>query len=118
MNATKDKVLAGKLNIEYPREGEKISAAAFTFRIDGPRGDGHGAVEISIDGGPFTACRNAAGRWWYDWNGHSLGEHQAAVRVRLEAGETLLGGPRKFYATSDGGLGRAPFNPPHLARFA
>lgn len=52
--------------LDYPQQGEKITAPHYTFRI-GTVGD-IARVEISLNDGPWQACRNAAGYWWYDWS--------------------------------------------------
>jgi hypothetical protein len=68
------------VRVEFPREAEVISLPDYTFNIVAtPEIDG---VEVSIDQGPWTACREALGVWWYDWSGFAKGDHEIVARTR------------------------------------
>jgi hypothetical protein len=70
------------LSVDYPQEGELISARGYTFRIAGQALN----VEVAIDGDEWRPCRPAQGYWWFDWSGYASGRHQMLVRGRPEAG--------------------------------
>ena len=69
--------------VDYPQEGEVISARGYTFRIAGAAR----SVEVALDGGEWMPCRSGAGFWWFDWAGYGPGRHQLLVRARREDGE-------------------------------
>ncbi len=69
--------------IDYPREGEIVSAGHYTVRIGTV--PAAATVELSIDGGVWTPCREAAGYWWFDWSGIGAGPHHLQVRAQGEA---------------------------------
>jgi len=81
------------LAIHYPKEGETISSREYTFRVmtrlPGP-------VEISVDGGPWVACRPAVGYWWHDWKCSGEGSHDIRARVYDEGGTAHDASPRPF----------------------
>ncbi|HBA62017.1 MAG TPA: hypothetical protein DCZ92_14625 [Elusimicrobia bacterium] len=80
--------------LDYPKQGEEICAPQYTFRAGAV-----GAVErveLSINRGPWQACRYSVGYWWYDWAGYSSGRYQAEVKARLKSGGMVASGPVKF----------------------
>lgn len=80
--------------LDHPQQGEKITAPHYTFRV-GTIGD-IARVEISLDAGPWQACRNAVGYWWYDWSGYTSGRYQLAVRAQTKDNQEVISAPCKF----------------------
>ncbi len=80
--------------LDYPQQGEKITVPHYTFRV-GTIGD-IARVEISLNDGPWQACRNAAGYWWYDWSGYTGGRYQLAVRAQTKDNREFTAEPCKF----------------------
>lgn len=72
-----------KVFIDYPREGELMRPNHYTIRIGTV--PAAATVELSIDGGIWTPCREAAGYWWFDWSGIVAGPHHLQVRAQGEA---------------------------------
>ncbi|MBI3297354.1 MAG: hypothetical protein HYZ75_04260 [Elusimicrobia bacterium] len=70
--------------LDYPQEGEAVLPGSYTIRV--AAGCEH-KVELSIDGGPWTECRQSVGYYWYDWNPSAPGEHRLVARAKN-------GGPR------------------------
>lgn len=79
--------------IDHPAEKEAVSGEEYTFRIK--TSDRVTQAEISIDGGPWEACREALGYWWFDWQGVEGGNHQAIARVQWN-GQSVVSAPRQF----------------------
>jgi hypothetical protein len=80
--------------LDYPQEDEKITTPHYTFRIGAIRETAR--VEISIDKGPWRACRPSAGYWWYDWSNYNDGPHQALAKAHEKEGHALTSAPRRF----------------------
>ncbi len=80
--------------IEYPQQGETIVSPSYTFRVGAPAGAE--GVDVSIDQGPWLACRNAAGYWWFDWSAIEDGEHEIIARTRGPKGRWLMSTPHEF----------------------
>ncbi len=76
-------VLVTPVEIEYPVEGEKIAPGHYAIRV---AAEPNSHVEISIDTGPWQACRFSVGHYWYDWRPSQADKHRIAVRSRLENG--------------------------------
>lgn len=70
--------------LDYPQQGETVRAGHYAIRVAAKDGL---KVEVSIDGGVWTECRNAAGYYWYDWTPAAPGQHQIVARA-------VNGGPR------------------------
>ena len=87
--------------LDHPQQGEKITAPQYTFRI-GTLGDIE-LVAISINQGPWQPCRNAAGYWWYDWAGYTVGRYQAEVKAQTKDGRAFTSGPCKFQVVLEPG---------------
>jgi hypothetical protein len=68
--------------VDYPLEGEIVKSPHYTLRIGASETD---AVEVSIDGKEWQACRPNVGYWWYDWSGYSAGGHSIVARVKSSA---------------------------------
>lgn len=83
--------------MDYPQQGEKITAPHYTFRV-GATGDPE-RVEVSIDQGPWQSCRHSAGYWWYDWSGYTGGRYQAVVKAWARDGRVVTCEPRDFQVT-------------------
>jgi len=79
----KETSAAAAILLSYPREGELITSADYTFRAEAPSAKN---MEISIDQSEWRTCRQAGGYWWYDWAGYRPGKHQAVVRMQLRNG--------------------------------
>ncbi|MBI3299002.1 MAG: hypothetical protein HYZ75_12600 [Elusimicrobia bacterium] len=82
------------LNVDFPRQREKIVSAEYTFRIAAPADAER--VEVSIDELEWRPCRSAAGSWWYDWSRYAAGSHQLVSRAHLRDGRTVASEPRSF----------------------
>ncbi len=82
------------LEIDYPAEGAVVAAGHYTFRV------GSDArlimAEVSIDRGPWRACRQACGYWWYDWTGGAPGEHTLSARATAHDGRPVNATLRRF----------------------
>ena len=65
------------IQIDYPQEGEVVGSGHYTVRISAVDVLD---VEVSIDEGPWQACRESAGYWWFDWSGYDSGPHEMMVR--------------------------------------
>ncbi len=83
-----------KVAVNYPKLNERIASEDCTFRIETKLG---GPVELSVDDGPWRACRPSIGYWCYDWKCAAGGKHEAVARVRLpDGGKPVLTYPRRF----------------------
>jgi hypothetical protein len=78
--------------IDHPKNNEVFNKGHYAFRIGASQCE---AVEISIDDQPWHPCRHNAGYWWYDWNSHTAGNHQAVARLHSN-GSTLVSRRRRF----------------------
>lgn len=83
-----------QVSIDYPQENEKIVATSYTFRVSAPL-DAE-KVELSFDGGEYKQLRQAAGYWWYDLTGITVGQHEAVLRIVQAGGRALVLQPRRF----------------------
>lgn len=82
--------------VDFPAQDESILSAQYTFRVSAP--DSAESVDVSIDQGPWLACRKAEGFWWYDWSGFDDGEHELIARTPGKNGRFLLSAPVEFLA--------------------
>jgi len=80
--------------MDHPQQGEIITAPQYTFRI-GTLGNIE-LVDISINQGPWQPCRNAAGYWWYDWEGYKTGRYQAEAKAQTRDGQVVTSGQCNF----------------------
>ena len=80
--------------IEYPKQNETIVSPEYTLRIAAPVVVE--ALDISIDQGPWAACRKEVGFWWYDWSGYTDGEHEIIARTRGLNGRWRMSAPREL----------------------
>lgn len=65
------------LTIDFPQEGEVITSSHYTIRISATEASD---VEVSINEGPWQACRESAGYWWFDWSSYESGPHEIMAR--------------------------------------
>ncbi|MBI5246899.1 MAG: hypothetical protein HY923_06930 [Elusimicrobia bacterium] len=97
--ATKEKVqkksVRTQLSVDFPRQGEKITGAYYTFRISAP--EDVQAVEVAVDQGDWTPCRQSAGYWWCDWSGYENGEHEITARLVTAEGRAVNSEPHEFF---------------------
>lgn len=87
-------VVGTQLSIDYPRQGETITGAGYTFRVSAPLDSR--VVEVAIDQGPWKPCREASGFWWFDWSGYESGEHQLVARLVTAEGRPISTEPHEF----------------------
>ena len=80
--------------IEYPQHDEIIVSRGYSLRIAGPAAAE--AMDISIDQGPWVACRKEVGYWWYDWSGYADGEHAVIARTHGLNGRWRMSAPREM----------------------
>ncbi len=79
--------------VDHPKNLENITSRHYAVRIS--VGDASAAVDISIDDGPWQACRHSVGYWWYDWSGFTPGMHQLLARTRMTNGGQLISKRRR-----------------------
>ena len=84
------------LDIDYPAQDAVVAPPHYTIRVGAP--DGAVMVEVSIDRGPWRACRRACGYWWHDWDGIAPGAHEISARGQLRDGAMIGSTPRRFTA--------------------
>lgn len=82
------------LEIDYPHADAIVASSQYTFRVGGP--ETLAFVEVSVDRGPWRACRRACGYWWFDWAGYEPGPHQLVARGQNRDGSTVGSTPRRF----------------------
>ncbi len=70
--------------LDYPQAGETVAPGHYAIRVSAKP---ERAVEVSIDGGDWLPCREAAGFYWYDWTPSASGEARIVARAKN-------GGPR------------------------
>lgn len=83
------------VGIDYPQQNETVTSPDYVIRVAAPMGASE--VEISLNQGPWQACRAAAGYWWFDWSGYSNGEHEVVARCQDASGRLLRGTPHEFF---------------------
>jgi len=86
--------VASKPGVDYPLQGETITSRQYTYRIAAP--ETAESVDISINQGPWLACRNAAGYWWYDWAGYCNGKYEVIARIPGKNGRWTMTLPNEF----------------------
>jgi len=79
--------------VDHPRNLENITSRHYTIRVSA--NDARASVDVSINDGPWQACRHAVGYWWYDWAGFTPGTHQIVARTRTTGGEYLISKRRR-----------------------
>ena len=75
---------AVSVTIDFPLNGDRISAQYYGVRISAPGGR---PVQISIDGGEWKPCRESAGHFWFDWTGIPAGEHKLTAQIQTADGK-------------------------------
>jgi len=102
------------LYIDYPAVGEVLNSSYYTFRLSVPEEVSY--VEISVDRGPWQACRSACGFWWADWSGFEPGAHTLSARAVGRDGEPLNSLLRRFTVAGAASPLPAPEPPAPLRR--
>lgn len=83
-----------KVFVDFPAQEEGISARQYSFRFGAiPSAD---RVEVSIDRGPWLACRPSVGYWWYDWSGFGPGVHRVTARAAAGTSTPVVSKQRRF----------------------
>jgi len=82
--------------VDFPAQNETIVSAQYTLRLSAP--DTALTVAVSINQGPWLACRKAEGFWWYDWSGYGDGAHELIARTPGKNGRFLMSAPVEFKA--------------------
>lgn len=93
-----------QIQVDFPQFNERITSPHYTFRI---QTNVSGPVEVSVDDGPWTPCRESVGYWWFDYAGGEPGRHQLIARVHSPNGE-LQSDPRAFVVGQEPVQGQAP----------
>jgi len=70
--------------LDYPQSGERVLPGHYAVRVAAKP---EVSVEVSVDGGPWQACREAVGYYWFDWSPAAPGAHTLVARAKN-------GGPR------------------------
>lgn len=78
------KAAAPAVSLDYPQAGEQVLLGHYAVRVAAKPDV---AVEVAVDGGPWQACREAVGYYWFDWSPAAPGEHTLVARAKN-------GGPR------------------------
>lgn len=81
------------VRVDFPKVNETISAGHYAVRISAETGV---IVEVSVDGGRYSSCHNAAGHWWYHLHGLSEGPHKVMARAINPKGVTTDSTLRRF----------------------
>lgn len=66
------------VSIDFPVENEEIFPGHYAIRLFSPENK---PMEISIDNGPWVACRAANGYFWFDWWPVKGGKSRISARV-------------------------------------
>lgn len=82
--------------VDFPAPNEAIASAHYTFRLSAP--EKAESVDVSVNQGPWLACRKAEGFWWYDWSGYGDGAHELIARTPGKGGRFLMSAPVEFKA--------------------
>lgn len=88
-------VVSTRPAVDFPAQNEAIVSAQYTFRLSAP--EKAESVDVSINQGPWLACRKAEGFWWYDWSGFDNGEHEVIARTPGKNGRFLMSTPIEFF---------------------
>ena len=67
------------LALDYPQDSEVVVSPFYTLRLSASGETKH--VEVSFDGGPWQACRDGSGHFWFDWSGYMPGRHEIRARA-------------------------------------
>ena len=81
-------------NIKYPQRNETVVSPLYAVCVATPAAVR--TLEISIDQGPWRACRKEIGYWWHDWSDYANGDHEIIARTRGQSGRWRLSALRKF----------------------
>lgn len=82
--------------IDFPRQDERIETRHYSVRVTvAEQAD---QVDVSIDQGPWQACRLASGHWWFDLQEIPKGERAVIARARQGEGRWMVSLPIGFLA--------------------
>jgi hypothetical protein len=81
------------LTIDYPMEGEIVTSPVYTFRLGAVEPK---SVEISLNGGTWSPCREMVGNWWFDWSSYQAGAYSLSARMTDKNGKTTKTKTRSF----------------------
>ena len=84
-----------KIAIDYPTQHERITSQSYTFRVSASV-EGGELVLVSVDDGPFSPCRAAAGYWWFDWSGYRTHHHRLLAKIVSADGDLVSETARRF----------------------
>lgn len=98
--------------IDVPRSGETRSTGEVVIAgVAWAQSSGIGAVEVQIDGGPWTPAELGpdAGtdywrQWFYRWNSTDQGRHSVTVRAKNNDGETQTDVQMRSFPEGSSGL--------------
>jgi hypothetical protein len=65
--------------IDHPLQNERLLAPTYVIRLGV---GGAELVELSVDKGPWRACRLTSGYWWFDWDAIAPGKHVLVARMK------------------------------------
>lgn len=82
--------------VDFPLQDETVLSSHYTFRLSAP--EKADSVDVSIDQGPWLACRKAEGFWWFDWSGFGDGAHELIARTPGKGGRFSMSAPVGFKA--------------------
>lgn len=85
---------AARPAVDFPAQNETILSSHYTIRLSAP--EKTETVDLSINQGPWLACRKAEGFWWYDWSGYGAGTHEVIARTPGKNGRFLMSAPVEF----------------------
>ncbi len=81
------------VRVDFPKVNETISGGHYAVRISAEHGV---IVEVSVDGGAYSACHNAAGHWWYHLHGLCEGPHKVMAKAIDPKGNSTDSALRRF----------------------
>lgn len=84
------------VEVVYPTEGESVAPPFYTMQVAVAAAERAEGVEVCVDQGEWTACREALGLWWHDWRGFDAGEHVVVARMTRPGGDKVRSEPRLF----------------------
>jgi len=91
---------APTVSIDYPREGDLVLAGHYAVRISAKAS---GSVQICVNKGDWSECRNSGGFFWYDWWPAKAGKYTLTARVQIGKGTPVKSDPRACTVVSNNG---------------
>ncbi|MEK6544101.1 MAG: hypothetical protein AABZ44_06685 [Elusimicrobiota bacterium] len=77
---TKKPVLT--VTVDYPQQGDVVARGHYAVRVTS---SGAKEAQVSINDGPWQACREAVGYHWFDWQPTLVGRVTIVARARANA---------------------------------